>query len=212
MKKHCEIMNKTIILFFIINFIPLRAQDSLSNLCTSTDSANFKIINLNFKVGINSNFLQYSKDFKSNFTGWGVLLEPQITSRFSVVISLNSLKINTKINKNNLIEFSDLKRNELNSKFRYRIITKIFSFYPEIGIGNWGKDFGLIMIGAGSDFHIYHNFFASLNFNYSNVYYRYLDVGGNGWKSDYLKITLELKYLISLNLKGKPINPQFHIF
>ncbi|GAB4344108.1 MAG: hypothetical protein Kow0037_32540 [Calditrichia bacterium] len=201
-----------IIIFFIINFIPLRAQDNISNLLNSRDSTNFKIIKLNFKVGINSNFLQYSKDFKSNFTGWGVVLEPQLTSRFSVIFSLNSLNIKTKTDKNHLIEFSKLKSKESNIKLRYRFINSTFSLYPEIGIGNWGRDLGLFMVGAGSEYQIYHNFFANLNFNYSTVFYRYLDVGGNGWKSDYLKIAFELKYFISLKMKGKPINHQTHIF
>ena len=180
------------------------------NIFAQNDCIPHKIIPINFKVGINTNYLAGNSDFEGGYTGWGIFLEPQLTDRASFLISYNFTRIQTKTTKYRMIEFDKFKAREISVLFRYRITTQKISIFPEYGMGTWQHDISYFLIGAGFDFKIYQSFYLTLAVDYSTAMHRWLDLEGNGWTSSFFKFTISLSHLFKFKLKGKPVPENPH--
>src|SRR4030043_2436385 len=132
-----------------------------TNIWSNSDSSIYKIKKTYFKLGLITNYLFDSKYLKSDFTGMGILLEPQFIPEFSLVIIYSSLDV---ANKEEVRYFyrSNFSNHELNVKVRYYIIFSNCSIFPEMGIGGWGRGMALSLIGVGMQYNVKKNIFATL--------------------------------------------------
>jgi len=180
------------------------------NIFAQNDSIPHKIIPINFKVGINTNYLIGNSDFEGGYTGWGIFLEPYMNKWVSFLVSFNFSTIRTKSNKFRLIEFEKLKTRENFIVFRYHIKSQKVRIFIEDGIGTWGHDISYFLVGFGTDFNTFKSLHLTLALDYSFAGYRWLDVGGGGWSSSFLKLTISLSHLFKFRLKGGPVPENPH--
>ncbi len=155
-----------------------------------------------FGVGINGNLLLNDKNFYDDFSGIGLFIEPRISENFSIEISLNSM--NVKDRKINNLEFrsDDFGNTNLNLLFKWRwYINNKFTFFPEIGFGNWSKKTVLGIIGVGVEHNIHDKIFGSFNIYSINYCQKCLDVGGGGGSGNHFRLTLGFSYLIEKKVK-----------
>ena len=180
------------------------------NIFAQNDSIPHKIIPINFKVGINTNYLMGNSDFEGGYNGWGIFIEPHLTERISFLFSYNFTNIRTKPTKNRMIEFDELKTREsfmlVRGFFKYRNL----NIFPEIGMGTWQHDIGYFLLGTGIDFKVYQSFYLTFNIDYSLVDYHWLYFEGNRWSSSFLKLTISLSHLFKFKLKGGPVPENPH--
>ena len=176
-----------------------------TNIWSNSDSSIYKIKKTYFKLGIITNYLFDSKYLKSNFTGVGILLEPQFTPEFSLVIIYSSLDV---INKENVDNFyrSDFSNHELNVKIRYHIIFNKFTIFPEMGIGGWGQGIALSIIGVGIQYNLIKNIFGTIALDYNSMCESCLDIGGGGFTDNFYRLNISLNYFFTINNKVKVSN------
>jgi len=180
------------------------------NIFAQNDSIPHKIIPINFKVGINTNYLMGNSDFEGGYTGWGIFIEPHLTERISFLFSYNFTNIRTKPTKNRMIEFDELNTRESFILVRYHFKDQPLNIFPEIGIGRWQEHFKYFLFGAGTDIKILGSFYLTYTIDYSFAMYHWPDVGGNGWSGSLFRFNLSLSHLFKLRLKGKPVPENPH--
>ena len=173
-----------------------------TNVWSAPDSSVYKVKKTYFKLGIITNYLFDSKYLKSDFTGMGILLEPQFTPEFSLVIIYSSLDV---VNKEEVRYFyeSDFSNHELNVKIRYYIIFGKFSIFPEMGIGGWGKGMALSLLGVGIQYNLLKNIFATVALDYNSLCERCLDIGGGGFTDNFYRANFSLNYFFTIKEKVK---------
>jgi hypothetical protein len=183
-------------------FIPLILLTLSSSIWSATDSTLYRTKKSYFKLGIITQYLSGSKYLKSGFTGVGFLFEPQFTPEFSVAVILSSLDIHYK---NELARFyhSDFSHYELNVKVRYHINLNKYSLFPEMGIGGWGKDIAISIIGAGIQYNMFRNISATAVLDYTNMCEDCLSVGGGGSGDHFYRFNVSLNYFFTITDKIK---------
>jgi len=179
-----------------------------SNLHASSDSTEYKLIKLNFKVGFNSKYIIKSNNLESKNVDWGFYIESHITPRFSILLAINTLRLRNKSSSTRVIDFNKLTRRETTFVFRYRLMNTSYSLFPELGVGNWGRNMGLFLVGTGFEYKVWQNIFSSIAIKYDYVCNRCLDVGGGGDLIKFYRINFKISYLFNMKLKGKSINPK----
>jgi hypothetical protein len=166
-----------------------------------SDITRIKTIKIKLKFGINTNYLIESVDFKSGFTGFGILIEPQFTNWYSLLFSINSFNKKIKENSIRYREYEDIKKIEINLKNRIRISGNPVSLFPELGIGSHGNA-GIFIVGAGAEYNIRPKICCDLTIDYQYLYSgNLLDPGGGVSTSSYIKLNLSVKY--SKEIKSK---------
>lgn len=173
---------------------------SISKVYSQQDSSKYGNLNFKYNLGLNTNFILASENYEMDFTGWGLFFEPHITSKLSVVLSYNSLKI---MNKKNSVRHADLNSTQSSIVIRYRIINDIYSVFPEIGFGRWGGSIGCFMIGAGSDYNLSKELNTAISIDYSYAYDKILDVGGGSWANNFIKVNFSISYQFYISKKIK---------
>ena len=187
---------KIILFAFLIN----------SNLWSGQDSSYSEIKKVNFKIGMNANYLFKSVDMQSGLSGVGLLFELHFTSQYSLVVLFNTLNINEKSDSPYpyIPDFSDY---EINVKLRYRKILNRISLFPELGLGSWGRGIPIFIIGGGLEFDLRRALFAAVTLDYNGVCERCFDVGGGGYTNSFYRINFSINYLITIREKKKETKP-----
>ena len=159
-----------------------------------------KYVPLDFNVGINGNWMAYDPNFYGGFTGVGFLLEPGFSKTFSLVISFNFMTAELK--KVYYPEYyqPEIGTTNFNLLFRRRWYSNKFSFYPELGFGNWSRNTIMGIAGLGAEYNFYDKIYTVLNFDYIGYCQECLREG-SGRSGAHFRIVFGFSYYFEIKLK-----------